>query len=85
MHMLLVLHIIAALGSLGAAGAVYISPSTAKLRLTNIITAVMFLSGTVLVIQNTASLLKACVTGTVLLGVVLYATASARQKLSHNS
>ena len=80
--MLLLFHIFTAVGSLAAAGASYVSPSLLKLRLTYILTASMFTSGTVLVIQNTSHLLKACVMGLALLGVISYATIIARNKLA---
>lgn len=83
--MLLIIHIAAALGSLLAAALVYVNPSVHKLRITNALTALMFLSGTILVVQNTAHLLKACVMGLALLSVVVVATTAARHKLQHQS
>lgn len=81
--MLLLFHILAAFGSLAAAGAVYVSPSVNRLHATYFLTGAMFSSGTVLVIQNVSHLVEACVMGLALLSVIAYAVISARNKLAH--
>lgn len=85
LHMLLLFHITAAFGSLAAAGLSYAGPSRQRLRATYLLTAGMLISGTVLVIQNTAHLVEACVMGLVLLGVITFASVSAQNKLARAS
>jgi hypothetical protein len=81
--MVLLFHILTALGSLVAAGVLYVRPSVEGLRATYFLTASMLASGTYLVIRNMSHLLEACIMGLVLLSVILYATVTARNKLAH--
>lgn len=80
--MVLVFHIITALGSLLAAGLAYANPSKFSIRMSYVFTAAMFASGTFLVISNTAHLLQACIMGLALLGSVAYLTTQAHRKLA---
>lgn len=80
--MVTVFHVLAACSSLVVASATYISPSALKIRWAYFFAAVMFGSGVYLVIQNTAYLLRACVLGITLLGVILLQLALARRKLA---
>jgi hypothetical protein len=80
--MILLLHILTALGSLVVAGAAFLSPSVFKLRLSYVLTASMLASGTYLVVKNSAHLLEACVMGLVYLVIVSFELASARHKLA---
>lgn len=83
--MLLILHIIAAVGSLVAAGIVYFMPSSRKLHLTYGLTSVMLASGTLLVIKNSAHLIEACLMGLSMLAVIAYAVYVARHKMAVES
>lgn len=80
--MILLMHILSAVGGVAASSAAYFSPSKRKLRLTYVLTGATLLSGTLLVVDNLSHLARACVTGTLYLGVVLIQILAARKKLA---
>jgi len=78
--MALVIHIIAALGSLASASYLYFSPSKRRFYATYATTAAMLISGFYLVIATHASLVRSCITGLFFLGVVSVLVVAARRK-----
>lgn len=81
--MILVFHVLAAVTSLLAAGALYLAPSKNKLHLTYLLTGCMLTSGTYLVIQSSSHLLQACIMGLGMLSVIAFAVMRAHSKLAH--
>lgn len=80
--MLLLLHIVIALASMVAAGMSFFAPSTSKLRLSYILTALTLISGTYLVVSRHAALLQACITGILYVSINYIAIYMARRKLA---
>jgi hypothetical protein len=80
--MLLVLHIVIALGGLVIAAVSFFSPSFIRLRVLSGTTALTFISGTILVIETHSSLAKACLSGLLYLGVVLTCLVFSYKKLA---
>lgn len=82
MLMVVILHIMAAVGSMLAATAAYVTPTRTKLRYAYALSSVMLGSGIYLVALNTAHLLEACVTGLGFLAVVGIQLTAAHKKLA---
>ena len=80
--MALILHIIAGLGSLGAATYLYFAPSKLRFYTTYALTGLMLASGFYLVATTNASLVRACVTGLFFLGVVSVLVIAAHKKVT---
>ncbi|MBX4197434.1 hypothetical protein KW801_02665 [Candidatus Saccharibacteria bacterium] len=80
--MLLVAHIIIALGSIAASTASLIAPSLNRLRLSYGLVAATLASGTYLVISTHAQILSSCITGLAYTGLVLSLITVARYKLN---
>jgi len=79
--MILILHVITALGSLLVAGITNIKPSALGLKITYILTGLMLGTGGYLLIHNTSHLLESCLFGLLVLGVVLIEVIVAKRKL----
>ena len=80
--MLIILHVISALLSIGLATFTLLYPSKAKLRLSYGLVTTTFISGTYLVISRPTSLSAACVTGLVYLSAIAVLLFPARRKLT---
>ena len=80
--MLLVLHIVIAISSMVIAGLSFISPSSMKLNLSYILTALTLISGTYLVVSRHAAILSACITGLLYVSINYFAIAMAQRKLT---
>lgn len=80
--MILAFHVIVALLSLIAATASYAMPSKLTFRATYVLTAAMLASGTALVAQDSAHLVKSCAMGLGLLGIIAYQVALGHKKLA---
>lgn len=80
--MILILHILIALGGVISSSYTFISPSRAKLHTTYGLIALTFVTGTYLVITTHSSLLSSCVSGLAYLVLMLSALFVARRKLA---
>lgn len=82
MLMIIALHVTAALASLSLASAAYFRPSQIVLRAARLATLAMLGSGTMLVMNSRAHLLKSCVLGLALLTIVSLQLVLAKRKLA---
>jgi hypothetical protein len=80
--MLILIHVIIALSSIGFTTYLAISPSQAKLRLSYVLVALTLVTGTYLVVSTGSNLLKSCLTGLVYLAVVTAGIVAARHRLA---
>jgi len=80
--MLLITHILIALGSLGFTTYLYFSPSKSKFRLAYGLVGGTLASGTILVIITHSPLLSSCLTGLIYLSAVSFGLALAYNKLA---
>ncbi len=80
--MLVLIHVIIALSSLGLATHLFFSPSRRKFHVSYGLVAATLISGTYLVYTSGAHILQACTTGLLYLGLVFLAIAAARHKLA---
>ena len=80
--MLVLVHVIIALSSIGYAGYTYIVPTKNRLRLSQIFIGLTVASGTYLVISTKASLVSACITGLIYLSIVATALVLAHRRLA---
>lgn len=80
MSILLVAHVLTALGSLLAGSLTYFEPTRGKFHATYVLTGAMVGTGTILTIQNPGHLLESCVMGLSLLGVIFCQLALAKKK-----
>lgn len=78
--MLLLTHIIIALGSLAATTFAYFSPSTVALRISYALIASTLLSGTYLAVTSPAHMLQVCVSGLTYVAVATVGIVAARRK-----
>ena len=83
--MILILHILIALSSLGFSAYVFFAPSKQKLRVSYALTGLTLATGTYLVAQAPAHLPQACMSGLIYLAVILAATWAAHRKLARFS
>lgn len=83
--MIVLIHVLIALASIGVSGYTFFSPSNSKLKLSYVFVVGTLVSGTYLVISTKAHLISACLTGLLYLGTVLTAIALARNKLATDS
>lgn len=83
--MALILHIIIALASVAFTTYVLIMPSHAKLKVSYGLIVATLLSGTILVFNEPATLLQACVSGFTYITVITAATSFAHVRLSRVS
>jgi hypothetical protein len=81
--MLVLLHVIIALSSIGFSTYLFFFPSHVKLRISYGLIIATLASGTYLVWSTHAPLIQACTTGLIYLGIVSVGVASAHYKLSH--
>ena len=80
--MVVLIHVIIALASIGCASYAFFAPSKTRLRLAQGLVAGTLLSGTYLVLSTRASLVSACVTGLIYISGVSLVLVSARGKLA---
>lgn len=80
--MILLIHIIIALSSLGVATFAFARPSSQKLRLSHGFAGGTFLSGVALIISG-ASLIHACISGITFLSTVLAINEFTRRKIKN--
>jgi hypothetical protein len=83
--MLILLHVLIALGGIASAGLSAVSPSVFKFRITYGLVGLTFISGTYLVISSHTNLTQACGSGLVYLGLVFVPMAVARKRLAGKS
>lgn len=81
--MIVLIHVLIALTSIGFSTYLFFSPSRSKLRVSYGLITATLASGTYLVWSTHAPLLQACTTGLIYLGVVSIGVATAHYKLSH--
>lgn len=81
--MLLVPHIIIALGSIIYSTYLFFAPSKRNLRISYGLVGLTLASGTLLVVTSGARVLQACITGLLYLGVVSTGILYAHYELSH--
>lgn len=79
--MIVLLHVLIALGSIAFTTYLYFRPSKRKFYASYGLIAATLGSGTYLVVSTHSPLLSSCMTGLIYLGVVLAGTAAAQQKL----
>lgn len=79
--MILILHILVALGSLVTASVLLVRPTVLLLRATYGLTTLALLSGTYMIWQG-AQLLQTCLTGLLYVGIVTVAIVVGRRKLA---
>jgi hypothetical protein len=82
--MIVLLHVLIALTSVGYSTYAFFSPGQTKLRISYSLVAATLASGTYLVVSTHAALLQSCVTGLLYTGSVSIALASARRKLAQH-
>lgn len=82
MNMLLVLHILVALGGLAASTFAVLGPSQNKINTSFGLVAATLASGTLLVITTHSPLLNSCITGLAYTGVTLSLIISAKHRLA---
>lgn len=80
--MLLISHLIIALGSLVAATVAVVSPTSTKLRLSYLLTAATIATGTVLVIVTHSPLLSSCLAGLTYTAAALSLIITAQKRLA---
>jgi len=80
--MILLLHILTALTSVGFTAYVYFSPSTAKLRVSYGLVAGTIGTGTILVVSTHAPMLQSCMTGLSFVSISLVGILLATRKLA---
>ncbi len=80
--MILVTHILIALGSLVFTGLTYLMPSRFKLGVSYVFVAATLASGTWLVVASRSAILSSCMTGLVYLAVTWGGIILARRKLA---
>ncbi len=83
--MVLVMHIIVALGSIFAASIAFLKPSMSKLYIAYFLTGAMLVSGGYLLLHNTSHLFEACVVGLTFLAIISYEIISAKRRLALES
>jgi hypothetical protein len=81
--MVLLLHIIIALGSIVYTTYLFIYPSVAKLRVSCSLVALTLISGTYLVWSQPSHIRQACVTGLVYIGAASFGIMAAHNKLAN--
>jgi hypothetical protein len=81
MVMIVLLHILIALGSIIYSGYVFFSPSKTKIRASYCLVAATLISGTYLVISTHSPILSSCVTGLIYLAIVMFGILAADNKL----
>lgn len=80
--MLLVCHVLIALGSVAFSTYLFFWPSLAKVRVSYGLVAATLTSGTALVVFTQTAVLRACLSGLVYVGVVSVIIAAAQHRLS---
>lgn len=80
--MLILIHVILALGSIVSSSYSFIRPSKAKLNLTYGLTASTLATGSYLVVSTASGLVPACITGLAYLGMVSLGIVGTRYKLA---
>lgn len=80
--MLLLLHILTALTSVGFTVYLYFSPSTAKLRVSYGLLAGTISTGTVLVVVTHSPILQSCITGLSFVGISLVGILLTKHKMA---
>lgn len=83
MLMILVTHILIALASVAYTTYVFFAPSQAKLRGSYAFIAATLLTGTYLVMQNPAHMLRSCLTGLAYTGIMTVGVYAVQRKLAH--
>lgn len=82
MLILLITHIIIALGGLAAAAVALYTLSEKTIRLSHGLAAGTIATGTVLVVFGTSNILKSCLSGLMYLAAILVLTAAAKYRLA---
>jgi hypothetical protein len=80
--MLVLLHVLIALASVGFTTYLFLSPTRTKLTVSYSLVGLTLASGTYLVVSTKAHVLQACLSGLVYIGVVSAAIIAARNKLA---
>ncbi len=80
--MVVLLHVMIALASIGVTTYAFISPSESRLRASYLLIALTLISGTYLVWVSPAHLVQSCVTGLVYVGGMMVAIVSTRARLA---
>lgn len=80
--MIIILHIIIALASIIYSGYVMFSPAKYKIKISYVLIAATFVSGSYLIFTMPANMVTACLEGLAYLGVVSIATVFAHKKLA---
>lgn len=80
LNMLLITHIIIALGSLAATTFAYFSPSNVALRVSYALIASTLLSGTYLAVTSPAHMVQVCISGLTYVAVATVGVIAARRK-----
>lgn len=80
--MILLIHILVAVSSLGVTGYAFLAPSKLKLRVSYALVALTLASGTYLVLSTNARMVQACLSGLAYLGFVSAGIAAARLRLA---
>lgn len=79
--MIVLIHVIIALASIGYTTYLFFSPSKSKLKLSYVLVALTLVSGTYLVMSTQTNMVHACVTGLIYFAAVSFAIVLARNKL----
>jgi hypothetical protein len=79
--MVVLIHVLTALGSLAATTLAYLLPSNTKVRLSKALFAATLASGTYLVLATHAKMLESCLMGLAYMAVSLIGIIAARTKL----
>lgn len=80
--MLLVLHILAALGGIGLTTYSYLSPSIAKIKTSYLMVLLTITTGTIIIIRDHLSILSVCLSGLLYIGFTVSGLIAAQAKLA---
>ena len=81
--MIILFHVFVALSSIAYTTYLYLSPQTSKFLSAYLLVGFTLASGTYLVIESPAQMIRACVSGLIYLSIVTFGLASARKKLAN--
>lgn len=82
--MILLIHIVIALSSVACATYVLISPDKKWLRFSYVLVGLTLASGTYLVLENPAHMVRACISGIIYVGVIITGLVHAGAKLARS-
>ena len=80
--MLLVIHILAALGGIGMSTYSFLTPSLAKFRVSYALVMMTFMTGTIIIVKDNLSILSVCLSGLLYIGFTVSGLIAASHRLA---